>query len=334
MNTRFVIFGNKWDLALYSFADIIGLPNVTYIKDARDLLSTFVYKIFHFHCSGRLYQIVNIPFKRIWSPILLRDINIEGEGTVFIFFTRWIGLNKEIGMIDYIRRKNPSAKFVWFLQDIYSHNKENDPINALDEAQSLFDLIISFDPGDCEKYGFVYHPLVMSQFRGETGNLPPTDIYFLGRAKNRLDDILLSYRILREKGLKCDFHITDVPESKKIKADDIFYEPLSYLENLQHIKSTKCLLELMQQGGVGYTQRGCEAVVMDKMLLTNNQDIKNAPFYNGNFIKIINNPNDIDEEVIESIRQANGKNDYKYKEKLSPIEFLEFIEKKLLYSRL
>lgn len=34
----------------------------------------------------------------------------------------------------------------------------------------------------------------------------------------------------------------------------------------------------MQQNGTGYTQRMCEAVALDKKIITNNSKINEAPF--------------------------------------------------------
>lgn len=53
---------------------------------------------------------------------------------------------------------------------------------------------------------------------------------------------------------------------------------MTYQENIQHTLHTRCLLEIMQQGGLGYTQRVMEAICEGKKLLTNNSTIKEAPF--------------------------------------------------------
>ena len=49
------------------------------------------------------------------------------------------------------------------------------------------------------------------------------------------------------------------------------------------------MLEIMQQGGHGYTLRYCEAIAMGKKLATNNPEIEKAPFYNKELKNLILN---------------------------------------------
>ena len=88
------------------------------------------------------------------------------------------------------------------------------------------------------------------------------------KAKNRLPEIISAYERLCSFGLKCDFHLVGVEEKNQVHKDNICYiSGMDYQTNLQHILHTKCLLEVMQQNGTGYTQRMCEAVALDKKKL-------------------------------------------------------------------
>lgn len=111
---------------------------------------------------------------------------------------------------------------------------------------------------------------------------------------------------------------------------DLIHYPISmsYQDNLQHVLHCNCELEIMQAGGFGYTQRMCEVIAFDKKLITNNPTVHEAPFYNSDYIFQIEKPTDITKEMCEKIKKRDIV-DYHYKEKLSPIELLEFIEKKL-----
>ena len=103
---------------------------------------------------------------------------------------------------------------------------------------------------------------------------------------------------------------------------------MDYGDNLQHVIHTKCLLEIMQKGQIGYTQRAVEAVCLGKKLLTNNPIIKDAPFYKQEFISQFEKSGDIDIAFINNIPDSELI-DYQYKEKLSPIELLDFIDERL-----
>ena len=98
---------------------------------------------------------------------------------------------------------------------------------------------------------------------------------------------------------------------------------MSYVENLNHIRQTKALLEIMQQGGHGYTLRTCEAIMYDKKMITNNPEIKNAEFYSSDRISVFEDVNEIDAEFV--LREPHNV-DYKFKEELSPLKLLEKID--------
>jgi len=93
---------------------------------------------------------------------------------------------------------------------------------------------------------------------------------------------------------------------------------MPYEENLEYIKRSKCLLEIMQEGGNGYILRTCEAVAYNKKIITNNKILKDSEFYDENMISIFDNIEDID---IEFITNQNGC--YKDKNYFSPIKLLE-----------
>lgn len=103
---------------------------------------------------------------------------------------------------------------------------------------------------------------------------------------------------------------------------------MDYQTNFQHILHTKCLLEVMQQNGTGYTQRMCEAVALDKKIITNNSKINEAPFYNDKFILKYSEPSEITKDFCDAIKRKEVI-DYHYKENFSPNELLAFINEKL-----
>ena len=193
----------------------------------------------------------------------------------------------------------------------------------------MFDLTVSFDQNDCKQYGFIYHPLVFSSYHGEIKNMHDSDVYFLGKVKNRFKDIIGCFERLYENDVKADFFLFGVYKNEQVYKDLIHYPiSMSYQDNLQHVLHCNCELEIMQAGGFGYTQRMCEVIAFDKKLITNNPTVHEAPFYNSDYIFQIEKPTDITKEMCEKIKKRDIV-DYHYKEKLSPIELLEFIEKKL-----
>jgi hypothetical protein len=228
------------------------------------------------------------------------------------------------GFIDYLRDTYPNAKFVCFLQDLVDTIHNVNIRTIIDK----FDLSISYDKGDADRYRISYYPTPYSFFPvSEMHNENSSDVFFVGRAKKRLKEILAIYVELKEKGLTCDFHILDVEFKDQLYADEIHYNTLmSYEENLEHVLKTKCLLEIMQEGATGYTYRTWEAIMYNKLLLTNNIGIKQAPFYKPQYIQILSESSGLE---LSFINNSERKIDYGYKEKLSPKLLLEFIESKI-----
>lgn len=330
MKYNYVIFGSDWDLYRFAYSDLYELDNVRYIPGMRAGFSSFKKYFFKFHFTPKINKYINLPFKEKWASSFYKDSFKDKKPICFLFFSNWVQY-ENLYLIEYLREKYINSKFVWFLQDLfdlqrtYSHNK---PIN-IEAKKKSFDLIISFDSGDCERYGFVYHPLVFSSFKGKVENMVESDVYFLGQAKNRFSKIISVYEKLRSSGLKCDFYIVGVDKKEQVYTDEIKYnQRLDYAQNLQHVIHSKCLLEVMQKNGYGYTQRVVEILGLNKKLLTNNPIIKDAPFYNPEYISTFNSPDEIDINFLNHIKD-NKLIDYKYKEKISPKEFLYFIENNL-----
>lgn len=319
---NFVIFGYDHDLYKIPYNDVIKSPNAVYLckpLDTSNRILTFLYKV---HTTPKINKHVKLPFKSIWNPLMFRRKFKDDKPLCFIFFMRRCDLVNQ-GLMEYLRKKHPDAKFVCFYQDLVKTYTEC----SLERIKQEFDLVLSFDHADAKEYGLYYYPLVYSEADiADNAEIEKSDVFFVGIAKNRLDDILGAYIKLRDAGLKCDFTICGVPEEQRRFTDEIEYrDKMPYIENLQHIKSTRCLLEIMQKGGHGYTLRACEAIVFDRKLLTNNPEVCNAPFYSNDTISTFTTPDTID---IDFIKSGADSVDYKYKDKLSPIHLLEFIDEK------
>ena len=89
---------------------------------------------------------------------------------------------------------------------------------------------------------------------------------------------------LEKANYKCLFIIPGVTQK----------EGISYDENLQIIKRSKCIIDIYQKHQLGLTRRPLEALFYNKKLITNNQDIVNYDFYNPNNIYILKQINIID----------------------------------------
>ncbi|RGI84659.1 hypothetical protein DXD84_06890 [Dorea formicigenerans] len=321
MKYNYVILGSEADFYMASYADLFNCSYAKYLWRRIDTDSPIITFLYRIHMSPITNKFIELPMKSIWNRWVFREKFDNDNPICFIFFA---GRNKEInnGAIYYLRSKYKNCKTVLFYQDLVKKSA----LPQIEKIRNQFDLILSFDQLDVKKYNLLYYPLVYSKTDIKKSDIPKSDIYFVGKAKDRLEDIREVYSRLKDSGLKCDFHITGVsPED--VREDGIVYNmPVSYEENLQRIKASKCMLEIMQKGGHGYTLRYCEAIMYDKKIITNNPEIKEAPFYSEQRIQVFENPHEITSDFV---LEGEGKVDYGYKDKLSPKRLLDFLDNKL-----
>lgn len=272
---NYVIVGGPgfYDVA---YNDLKSLSNVKYLTSYVDGIKSSLLRILtRLNFNLRINRYIRSPFRHIVFPQML-PITFEREKPVcYIFFNLHFALF-ESGYIEYLRRQHRDAKFVLYMQDIIGSL----PYYDINKYKELFDCVLSYDKGDCEKYGLEYYPTPYSKIDISTlRKQEPVDVYFCGKAKNRYSEIIKAYNKCIAKGLSCRFFIYGLPEKEKIAGDGLIYDqPLSYEENLSHVISCKCILEIMQKDAVGFTPRLWEAIFYNKHLLTNNkisQDLYN-----------------------------------------------------------
>lgn len=323
MKYNYVVLGVSSDYYRVSYADLNKRNDSVYqseLIDTKVNIKNFLYRV---HTSPTINNKIHLPFQSIWNSTIYKNKFKDDKPLCFLFFT---GRKREIdnGFPEYLRKKYPGVKLALFYQDLVKRS-------LLPDVESLkykFDIILSFDQLDAKNYGIYYYPLVYSQIDiPKNKNIKKSDIYFVGKAKDRLNRIISSYEIFRNAGLVCDFHIIGVrPQDQKYADEIVYQEQMPYIENLQRIQASKCMLEIMQQGGHGYTLRYCEAIMYDKKIITDNPEIDVAPFYNPNLIQVFKEPNEINTSFVNA---DPLKANYNYKKNLSPVHMLEFIDQQI-----
>lgn len=319
MEYNYVICGSDgfYDVAYH---DIKGLPNVQYHSSMYSGVEGWLTrKIVRLTFSKKVNQYISTPFSRFSFGKILPFHFKDDKPLCFVFFYDYFTYLTPI-YFKFLRKKYPNAKLVLYLQDIIASRQDYD-VNG---AREVFDLIISYDKGDSAKYGLSYYPTPFSNVVvPHNDNIPSSDVYFCGKAKTRYNEIFDWYHKLTSWGLKCDFNIIELEEDKRIYGEGITYcKGLSYIENLQHVQKTKCILEIMQEGADGFTPRLWESIMYDKFLLTNNDSLKQSKYGS---IDGIRYSRDLSEDFVNDLC-----NELKYtnetKNSLSPTHLLEFIE--------
>lgn len=314
--SNFVIFSTKEDYYKVIYNDIIGKENVRFIVSPVANRSLFIRALYKVMMSPKL----DFIFKRYRYLLnVLYDRQFDNEDrTVYLFFygrLPWV----DNRLLEYLKKKHKDCMTVCYFQDLIA--KKNVDI---EKVKSQFDVVLDYDEKEANKYNLIYAPTPFSYIKLDGVSNEETDVYFVGKAKERLHEIYEVFDLLTAHGFKCDFYIADVQEKDQIKKTGLHYinKSLSYLENLKKVSKAKIILELMQTGAIGYTLRTWEAIAYNKILLTNNTSLNNTPLVEAYNVLAFDK---FDNTAIEKLKTFKKKC-YTYKNEFSPTKLLKLID--------
>ncbi len=278
--------------------------------------------LFKTHFSSTINNRIDLPFKRIWYPQLFSYDFSNDKPICFVFFGREA---KKYGSdyLIYLKNRYPRSKIAISFLDLIKNTLSDTEFYDLKKHA---DLIFTYDYGDAKKYDLLYQHDVFSKYPVTfNSKIKECDVFFLGKAKNRLREIIQAYDVFTANGISCEFYVTEVKTCERISRKNIHYldKSMDYIENLQHVCSAKALLEIVQEGARGSTLRCCEAVTYGKILITNNSEAKKEPFYNEKAIKLFKSIDELKMIQSEEIRKPIK---FENIDSISPVSFLERLE--------
>lgn len=164
-------------------------------------------------------------------------------------------------------------------------------LESLDKIRNLFDHIYTFEEGRMEelRVGFLpqFIPVGFYDINNYSSSLLSENVcYFLGKNKNRLKEINNVFFILKEMNCSCNFLIV---KDKGDVDDSNFYidKQITYEENLANVMNCTIILDIVQNGQVGWTLRTLEALYLNKKIITNNLSLLRSDIYSSNRFFII-----------------------------------------------
>lgn len=310
---------------LVGYRDVMNLPCVSYHKDYWDGFRGIISRqLLRWNFSRQLNRCIHTPFSWYVYPRLYPYNFPDDKPLCYVFFGN-LQYIYQTSYLDYLRSHVPDVKIVLYMQDLVARNHQL----HLERVANKFDLMITYDSGDAEKYNLAFHPTPMSRVEiAIDKSFKKSDIYFCGYAKNRWKKVHDVFRQCQRMGLRCDFNILDLPlDAERLEGINYITSPFSYIENLQHVISSHCVLEIMQDNADGFTPRLWESIMYDRHLLTNNNTVFESSFYYSlghHSLEILNN-----KETIKALTTEVSYPDT-LKESLSPRHLLSFIDKNLL----
>ncbi len=272
------------------------------------------------HNSWKLNRYFEIPFKSIWFSLYTASDQFDKNEKQFAIFPEDNSLSYSKKYLKFLRQKYPKLVIIFS----FSNTCGEYNIKKLNTVKKYYDHIVTFNEADSIKYGFEHLPVGgFSQVTVPEADIKESDVFFVGQDKGRLPLLLQIYERLSVLGLKCDFYITGVKDESIVQKDGITYNHrLSYIEVLQHVNKTKCILELLEGDSNYCSIRTGEALIYHKKLITMSSSVLKYSFYSPSQIMYIHSPGDITKTFFDEPIDTN----YDI-EGLSPLKSLKEIEK-------
>ncbi len=172
------------------------------------------------------------------------------------------------------------SRYIW----LWNHkgNKKNFASNLQTIHKCHFQ-VVTYDELDAKKYGFRWHTQFfnVSLFHQAISSQVYTclyDFFFVGYAKNRVDEIEKIHSTL--SSFVCKFLTVQT-------ASD--YIP--YSKYMEMAMQSRCIVEIVHIGDPSCTLRPLEAMSIRRKLLTNNPAVRNYSFYRSQNIFILGQDN-------------------------------------------
>lgn len=196
--------------------------------------------------------------------------------------------------IQYLRKRNPDCRIVYHYWNSLFHmgqapaEKRREFERFIKSREKYHFFITSFDRADCERYGFIYSPQFIPGWNvpgDQTGDISEeqkTDVFFIGKDKNRLSCIMEIKKLL--DNLQLTSYICIFPDNhhKKYSKEEMKYlmnRKIPYEDVIRQDMKSRAILDVVQDCQQGLTWRAIEALLLKKKLITTFSEIKNYNFY-------------------------------------------------------
>lgn len=213
---------------------------------------------------------------------------------------RKLWFNHEIDSIpeDIIIIKDPLIvkEFIVYLRRLYPYKRiimdyDNRVERSIDPRtiSKYVDSVWHYDEDDCAKYNLKYKGHAYLDVYQVKPNVNAVyDVFYVGRDKGRLSQMVEIKKKMEDVGIKTYFHICASREflvwtNKKYKRF------LPYSEYLELLKNSKSILNIVPPGQQSITQREMEAVFDNIKCITNNKGIKKFELYDDTRFFILDN---------------------------------------------
>ena len=235
----------------------------------------------------------------------------RGNNLIFrVFREIWFRLNLPFESIWYKKHKHIKEdniiifdslireKYLLWLKKHYSNKRiillyVNPVKNTLFPTQSIKEVcdVYTSDYNDSKEYGCNYTPGFYFKEFAQHPEKEEYDVFYIGRDKGRLEELVSIEDKLKSQGLKTLFYIT-APRRFMFWKHNKKYRPLiDYEDVLKYVSKSKAILMLSKGAQAGMTLRVYESIMNKKKLIIDNDIILGNEFYHKDNVFILNGNN-------------------------------------------
>lgn len=321
---KHVFLDDNYDQGHILMYDIENHPDCHVIFKDRLHHNAIVNAFFCSHIIGKIKRHIRMPFRRMAYKFILRPYCDEHTQSITMT-TGWY-CNK---LVNFIKKHYPHVKMVLLIRDTVQDNTRRNKEFQIEKVKEQFDLVMSYDNvHDVPVYGLTFVPVYISKTHELDLNAiaDKYDVAFIGASKDRLSIIHRIYQNCTAHGLKSFFYIFRVKKSDRLPGSIVYSNRyLDRLLFLQRELESNCILEILKGDAHSNTTRFWEAVIYNKKFYTNWKEIVDSPYYHPGYIKVFDDPDDLDYDFIKERIDI----DYHYQGELSPLKYLELYDKVL-----
>lgn len=315
---KYVFFGPVFGPAKAVFNDIWDDKDVAYFEDIFSVKNMYIHKLL---CL--LLQICinhHVPLIELFL-IFTRKFNFEkNEKIIFVYFNPNVVFSQKIGYVNKLKTLYPHSKHVVYYLDVQIARKVHN-----DEILQLYDKVLIFDEPAAKELNVGYYITPYS-----VSNKYPKkikyDVCYVGKCKNRFDDIIAAYNYMKKNNLNVYFYLVDAPSDFDGNGLDLICGTgISYEECLNLYSMSKSILEIKIRDADSYSLRVYDAFSLNKLLIINNTNIIENRFYNEKYVKVYNNIEELNFDFLDTYQEVN----YNYHNDNSPTYFLDYLKNNL-----
>ncbi len=314
-NSQFFVFGSLFDYCDAMCNDLKKMDNCQFINTDTMIRSKLLWFLYKVHNSGILNRWFRLPFRSVWYRCLFDKKRVTKNGqNHFVFFDSNPHMYDPY-FLNWIRRKVPNARLSLIFVNTMKWRKMRD----IGYFRTYFERIYTLDKHDAREYDFIHVEGIHSKLDVPDVGEPEYDVTFAGGDKGRGDILRSVYTLLTQAGMKCKFTVVGM----KDPPEGISVQRIPYRKVLEDELASRAILEICVAEQNGNTLRALEAIMYNKLLVTNNKNVLACPYYDPRFMIVFE-----DEKELLDVNIYKRQNvDYQYKNDFSPARILDDIEK-------